>query len=158
MTQLIQIDIYTINSRSKNITNKERPTYGMIVSGEGNSYLDLLTKVRQSIKSKNDTDAIRTIRSTKEGKLLITMDKNDEALRNIKENLRNHDAGLRATELGPKNNYTSLLVGGITMDTKKEDIDCAIKQLVDTSHTDIKSAICDLWETKGWQLLSHFAQ
>lgn len=134
----IEVDIYTTNSRLKNTINKERPTYGMIVSGEGNSYLDLLTKVKQAIKNKNDTDAIRTIRSTKEGKLLLTLDKNDEALRNIKDNLRNQNAGLLTTELGPKKNYTSLLIRGITMDSAKEDVENAITQFVDTSQADYR--------------------
>lgn len=50
----------------KNTVNIEKQTYGMIVSGEGNSYNDLLTKVKNAIRTKEETDAIRTVRSTKE--------------------------------------------------------------------------------------------
>ncbi|CAG9825660.1 unnamed protein product [Phaedon cochleariae] len=59
---------------------KGRNTYGVIINRGGKFYKDILGEVKNAVGGSETANAIRDIRSTKDGSLLLTMDKDHHAL------------------------------------------------------------------------------
>ncbi|KAG5890235.1 hypothetical protein JTB14_031162 [Gonioctena quinquepunctata] len=75
-----------------------------MVSEPGESYKDILGKVLNIIGGNEAARHIRSIRSTKDGKLLMTLDKDHSALENLRTAL--HDEGsLKSRKLGSEETY-----------------------------------------------------
>ncbi|CAH1107108.1 unnamed protein product [Psylliodes chrysocephalus] len=74
-----KVTIYT--TASQNETEKVRSTYGMIVSEGGKSYKGILGKVKSIVGTNQSAKYIRGLRSTKDGKLLLTLGKDSMALK-----------------------------------------------------------------------------
>ncbi|KAG5864989.1 hypothetical protein JTB14_011958 [Gonioctena quinquepunctata] len=73
------VEIFTTSSSKTNIPFATT-TDGVMVSSPGSSYRDKLGKVT-NVKGKNkDAEHIRYIRSAKDGKLIMTLDKDASAL------------------------------------------------------------------------------
>ncbi|KAK4872903.1 hypothetical protein RN001_014932 [Aquatica leii] len=67
--------------------DNQKKTYALAIEQKGKKYEELVTRMRTQLIDKEETEKIQTIRSTKEGKLLITIDKDEKALNRIKEEL-----------------------------------------------------------------------
>lgn len=76
---------------------KVRNTYAFMVKKKDCDYKEILNNVKNIVTKKNMGDAIRGVRSIKEGKLLITKDKNKEA----KEYTQNVDGGFYQCNKNP---------------------------------------------------------
>lgn len=67
--------------------DKGRKTYALVVKEEGGTYRDILSKVRPVLANNGGREAIKEVKSTKEGSLLITMDRDEEAFEKIKASI-----------------------------------------------------------------------
>lgn len=72
----------------------------MIISERGKSYKEVLSKVMNIMRTNSSVEAVKSIKSTKDGKRLLTIDKNKEALTNIHKALKNDTSGLMMRRLG----------------------------------------------------------
>ncbi|CAH1107111.1 unnamed protein product [Psylliodes chrysocephalus] len=117
-----QVKIY----HEGNINNikKERPRYGLLINSDNKSYKDILADVKNAVKGSGDMDKIRTIRSTKEGKLLITLDKDEQAMVNIKKALR-EKTELKIRQIG-KDEMEVIHIRGMDLVTTAEEMQEAI--------------------------------
>ncbi|KAJ3631702.1 hypothetical protein MTP99_012816 [Tenebrio molitor] len=59
---------------------RERKTYALVVEDEGKDFKEILNSVKSKIGSDSAGDAIRSVRNTRGGKLLVTTGKSDEDL------------------------------------------------------------------------------
>ncbi|KAK9874510.1 hypothetical protein WA026_005354 [Henosepilachna vigintioctopunctata] len=85
---ITKVMIFTNKQEERNKTTrniKERDTYALIVETQKEGYENTLRK---------------GIRSTKEGNLLITLEKNEEAITDIRTSIRNQYKDLRVRQLG----------------------------------------------------------
>lgn len=74
-------------------------SYGIVVSEGNKPYREVLDIVKKTITDAKDIDAVRGARSTKDGKVLLLLDRNVEAMTNIKRVLK--DSGrVKAREVG----------------------------------------------------------
>lgn len=90
-----RVAIYTTENNQE--TEKEMTTYGMIISNEEKSFKDILGKIKTIVGANSSAKAIRSVRRTKEGKLLLTIEKDETDLMNIFKALNHRQAEDRET-------------------------------------------------------------
>lgn len=130
-----KIDIYTtVRNQEK---DRERTTYGMIISEGGKTYKEVLSKVKAIVKTNFSVDAVRSIKSTKDGKLLLTIEKNQDALTNIHKALKDDKSELKTKRLGI-DRYETLHIRGLEADSTAEDIIQSIRETVGNWEEDNK--------------------
>lgn len=126
--------IYTTNTkkaaRQTSITNatKPRQTYAIVVEKNGNDYKTLLNKIKTTIQKEDAKKAIKKIRSTKEGKLLITLEKDDVALDQIQKAI--NIEGIKTRKLVDDKETETLHLRGMDALTEPEDVKMAIESRI----------------------------
>lgn len=99
---------------------------GMIVDGGEKSFKEVLEKVKAAIGKDDASKVIRTVRSTKDGKVLVTTDREQANFQRLNTLLG--QAGLktkRSGELG-----TAINISGMTALTTKEEVTEAIQEKI----------------------------
>lgn len=81
---------------------KDRPTYAIMVEDGGVDYRTLLNSVKTQFASNPAKKAIRSIRSTKEGKLLITTDKDIEAIGELQKVIQAASTTINVKQAGTR--------------------------------------------------------
>uniref|UniRef100_A0A6P7HIB7 Uncharacterized protein LOC114349193 n=1 Tax=Diabrotica virgifera virgifera TaxID=50390 RepID=A0A6P7HIB7_DIAVI len=120
-TEVSKVQIHTTATR------KERLTYGFIVSKKDSSYSQLLEGVEKAVGDSKAKDAIRSLRSTKDGNLLITLDKDQDAANSIKTAITNKESGLTAKMVGAEK-QAIIHIRGMTENTEESHLKAAIKK------------------------------
>ncbi|XP_071056461.1 uncharacterized protein [Onthophagus taurus] len=59
---------------------KERKTYALVIGNNEKTYKESLKTVKEALKNTKCSDVIKNIRSTKDGKVILTTEKNEKAL------------------------------------------------------------------------------
>lgn len=140
--------IYTTSQKTapkyNEITKKtvERNTYGLLID-TNNDYKKTLENIKKSLENSEEIKKIQTIRKTKDGKMLITIDKDKNAVNSIKQKIVNSDTG-KMVELGTQENKETLFIRGIDGITKKEEVLEAIKSIIGAENDDLR--VSDLRE------------
>ncbi|CAH0562950.1 unnamed protein product [Brassicogethes aeneus] len=130
--------IYTPKNTPAERRPKERRTYAVVVENKGKSYEDTLKKVKAALIEKSQ-EGIRNIRSTKDGNILITTDKDQSVIDNIKKTIqeRNMLEEGKIIKLGKKENKEVIFIRGMDADTTKEEMEGK------TDHEGNIQEICD---------------
>ncbi|KAL1487466.1 hypothetical protein ABEB36_015865 [Hypothenemus hampei] len=82
-----QVMVYATNKKGKNTyKQKERNTYAIEVDGQGQSFSEVLKKIKENV-SKTNSNNIKGIRSTKENKLLITLEKDKQKMEDVQNDI-----------------------------------------------------------------------
>ncbi|KAH1020868.1 hypothetical protein HUJ04_010460 [Dendroctonus ponderosae] len=103
----------------------ERRTYALVVEDKGKSYKDTLKEVKSLLQANNASDCVKQIRSTKEGKLLITTDRDETGIENVHKILQ--AAGSRQVhQLGEYTGLETLFIRGADFLTTKEEVMAAL--------------------------------
>ncbi|CAG9837743.1 unnamed protein product [Diabrotica balteata] len=108
-------------------TRREKPTYGFIVSKKDSTYSQLLEGVEKAVGDTQAKEAIRSLRSTRDGNLLITIDKDQGAASMIKNAIANKESGLTAKLVGTEK-QAIIHLRGMTANTEEEHIKLAIQR------------------------------
>ncbi|CAG9839231.1 unnamed protein product [Diabrotica balteata] len=117
-TTRVSVSIYTT------ATKRERPTYGFIVSKKDTTYSQLLTGVEEAVSNCEAKEAVLSLRSTRDGNLLITIDKDQDAASMIKKAIIK-DSGVSAKLIGQERQAV-IHVRGMTSNTNKEHLKVAL--------------------------------
>ncbi|XP_050516512.1 uncharacterized protein LOC126891378 [Diabrotica virgifera virgifera] len=110
-------------------TRRERPTYGFIVKKKDATYSQLLEGVEKAVGGTEAKGAIQSLRSTRDGGLLITMDKDQAAAAEIKNAITQRESGLTAQMVGSEGQEV-IHVRGMTSNTTEEQIKEAVRREV----------------------------
>lgn len=114
---------------SNDVGRKKTPTtLSMVISEGKKSYTEILGTVRKALSLNKNREAIRSIRSTKDGKLLLTMERDEEAMVNI-GNILKGTTQLETKHLGNKGTE-AVNIKGMEEGTSKEDVRDAIKEII----------------------------
>nr|XP_022907672.1 uncharacterized protein LOC111419136 [Onthophagus taurus] len=89
-----EIEIYTtqtkIDEEERDVKkDNERKTYAIIVERPGKTYEETVEGIRSRLEEKREAEIIEEIRSTRDGKVLITTQKEEKAARELQNVLRN---------------------------------------------------------------------
>nr|XP_022921024.1 uncharacterized protein LOC111429365 [Onthophagus taurus] len=139
----IQIDIYTTQAKieeekDRNIQN-ERRTFAIIVERPGKTYEETIRGIKQRLQGKKEANKIEGIRSTRDGKVLITTQKDKEAVMEIQKVLRDED-GQKVTDRGIKERKQTktIYIRGLMITTEKDEIIQAINRDTGCEKNNIK--------------------
>ncbi|CAG9761672.1 unnamed protein product [Ceutorhynchus assimilis] len=105
----------------------------MKVASKSNSFQDTLRDVKEALKGKEEGKCLQGIRSTKEEKLLITMNKNQTAAENLQKLLRTKDNGIgkKYKILEDRRQAEIVLIRGIDPLVEKEEFMDLLKEIID---------------------------
>ncbi|CAH1107105.1 unnamed protein product [Psylliodes chrysocephalus] len=127
---ITMVEIHTTNAYKEKTSKgdtKVRPTLGMVVSG-GATYKEILGKVKTAVAGNEARKAIRTIKSTKDGKMVIVFDKDQKAVSDIQKALKESVEGLRTRQIGEDGRTETLHVRGMDMECTREDLRQALQE------------------------------
>ncbi|CAH1107097.1 unnamed protein product [Psylliodes chrysocephalus] len=144
----IKIDMYDMGRRKPRTQGKEegwkvakRPpkkqydTQALIIQAKGKSYADLLKEVRGKIKPEEVGDAVRDLKKTRNGDLLITL-KKEKDLNEFKNIITTKIEGDQVKNAG--DNRVVLYVQDLDAITTKEEVSAAIKDIAAGAEVEIK--------------------
>lgn len=136
-----KVVIYT-TEKLEGRKEKERPTYALVVENSLEEYNSTLKNVKRALTDGNVNYGILGMRSTKQGKLLITMEKNEEVRRNVQELLRSDKVmDKKITSLEDRDMET-IFIRGLDAVADKDDVTKAIEYYIkDIRHKYFKMRI-----------------
>ncbi|CAH0563102.1 unnamed protein product [Brassicogethes aeneus] len=105
-------------------------TYALVLENAGKSYEDTLNEVKEAVGSNPASNLIRNIRSTREGKMVITLDKDKGAMEELQKALK-HRTEMRVRAPGQKRKGM-VFIRGIDGTTDKAEVEKAIKDRVES--------------------------
>ncbi|XP_045482742.1 uncharacterized protein LOC123686558 [Harmonia axyridis] len=107
--------------------SKEKMTYAIVVETANNGYKETLKNVKKQFENNPAKQAIRTIRSSRDGKMVITLDKDDEKMKSLKEALNTAPEKIGATCRWAESQKQIILhVRGMDELTTEEEVRTAI--------------------------------
>ncbi|XP_022908766.2 trichohyalin-like [Onthophagus taurus] len=139
----IEMELYTtrakIEEENEEKTQNERKTYAIIVERPGKTYEETVRGIKQRLQGRVEVDKIEGIRSTKDGKVLITTQKDKEAVMEIQKVLREED-GQRVTDRGieERKQTKTIHIRGLMITTEENEIIQAINRDTGCEKNEIK--------------------
>jgi hypothetical protein len=143
----LKVIIYVSRKRKGNETDKqeqekekppERPprrrNNALIVSDESCGYSQLLKKIKDRVIEEGNQKAVRTMRKTREGSLLIEIEKGEGNVASIEKIVEIEAAGAKTRKLDPSGT-TTLHIRGMDELTTAEDLEKALRNLTDLKGT-----------------------
>lgn len=138
------VSIYTNRSTTDipkvNPVTKERNTYALVIRNRDKNYADTLKKVKNAIQGNDATNSIKALRSTKEGDLLVTIEKDEEILSELHNIIERKLGPGQIRKYGcNKKKQVSIIIRGMEATTEENDIKMALEQRI--SNKDIQYKI-----------------
>ncbi|CAG9759606.1 unnamed protein product [Ceutorhynchus assimilis] len=123
-----KVMIYTKEEAKTRGKREERKSYALVVEAGGETFAETLKSVKTSLKDIAGKDSIQGFRSTREGRLLITMDKDKDAVERIQKAIqsRNRDGQGRVWRLEDGRDKETLHIRGIDAVTDIEEVKKAL--------------------------------
>lgn len=113
---------------------EKRQTYALVVGAkDGKSYKETLETVKDHLKDSSEVNKIKSIRSTKEGKLLMVMERDDKALTDIAETLKlaNDIGSIRKSGNNPET--STMYIRGMDATTTESEVREALENMLGRS-------------------------
>ncbi|KAH1028523.1 hypothetical protein HUJ05_001875 [Dendroctonus ponderosae] len=110
--------------------NGARPTYALVVEGKGEESFDSTLKdIKRALgQRKDDFVGIQSIKKTKDGKVLITTDKDENLLDKIKHTIETENNIVKKRT--DRQGFDSLFVRGMDLLTEKYELELAINKVI----------------------------
>lgn len=124
-----RVQIFTnkpINKVQVEQNKKERNSYALMVEVNEKSYKEVLSNIKSVISDNPAKKIIKNIRSTKEGKLLITTDKDTSAINELKNIIATKCDNLKTRIMGLETKTKALHIRKMDATTTKEEIENAL--------------------------------
>jgi cellular nucleic acid-binding protein len=106
---------------------REKKTYALIVEKKGTQYKDVLSSVKTAITGDPARSSIHTMRSTRDGNLLITLDKDDETIEELEKAIKQAAGDLAVRRARSDSGTEVLHVRGLDATTNKGEVIEALK-------------------------------
>ncbi|XP_071056622.1 uncharacterized protein [Onthophagus taurus] len=120
----------------KTVEKQERKTYAFVVENKDKSYTDTLKEVKERLQKGNIGEGIKSIRSTREGKLLVVMDKDKDKIEKIKEAIvENKEMKVKQLRDGDTD---TIHIRGMDALVEKCEVQKAIEEMVGEGRYDLK--------------------
>lgn len=117
---------YKLNTERQ---QRERNTCALKVQCKEGEFRETLKDVRNVFRGLSASKAIHRIRSTKDGKMLITIDKSEEVCKSLSEAMDNYNKNLKFNILRGKSKEETLHIRGMDAETTKEEVVVALKEI-----------------------------
>ncbi|XP_048522716.1 uncharacterized protein LOC125504559, partial [Dendroctonus ponderosae] len=109
------------------IGTKQRKTFALVVGNKEKSYEENLKSVKKTLMENNLAEGIKELRSTRDGRLLITTDKQQEIVEEIRSALHgNKDVAEHVRIVGRHSDKVPIHIRGLESLATKEDLVAAL--------------------------------
>lgn len=134
---IVRVDIFTTPQRKdrervstpRKKETKEKATLALEVDvGQKHTFKDILKGVREAVSHQPGSECIQALRSTREGKLLIVMDKNEDALARVAKLLDGRNIGGRP--VGHRERMETVHLRGLDGLATREEVLSALEEAV----------------------------
>lgn len=125
-----EVEIYTTRTPQARADKREFDSYAMVVDGGKTEYRDILAKVRPVLQDSGGEGAIRGMKSTREGKLLITLNKDRGAYERVKEKIESLSGNIKTRLMGNKERLSTVYIRGMDELTTVEEVKEALAREV----------------------------
>ncbi|CAG9763640.1 unnamed protein product [Ceutorhynchus assimilis] len=127
--------IYTnkkVDTASEKPRRQGRDSYALVVENAGKTFSESLTEIKAILKTNNAEKGIRGIRSTREGKLLITTEKDKQTVSKIYKALETMDnnGNNKIRKLGGELNRETIHIRGLDAVTEKREVEEALRTII----------------------------
>ncbi|XP_066157739.1 uncharacterized protein PF3D7_1120000-like [Euwallacea fornicatus] len=127
-----KVTIYTTEGKRKremeNVHKvKQGRSYALIVNNTEEQFKETLKTIKEQLVHLPEKEAIKGIRKTRDGKLLITMERDGKALDAIKKEVQK-GTKLNIRESGERTKRSSIHIRGMEATTTKEEVHMAIME------------------------------
>ncbi|KAJ8932452.1 hypothetical protein NQ314_014648 [Rhamnusium bicolor] len=127
----IKVCIYTTNKTSDIIDPgkqpKERKTYALAVEDSGKNYNTVLKNIKKTVGNKPVSNIIRGLRSTKDGKLLVITDKDEDAVGKLMKTMESATETIKVRRTGEATKMEVVHIRGLDAVTKREEVVASIE-------------------------------
>jgi hypothetical protein len=127
---------------------RERRTYALIVEKKGTQYKDVLSSVKTAITDDPARSAIHAMRSTRDGSLLITLDKDDETIEGLEKAIKQAAGDLAVRRARSDSGTEVLHVRALDATTEKGEVIEALKVTLGDAK-DKTWKVIDLWPNRN---------
>jgi hypothetical protein len=103
-----------------------------VVEKKGMQYREILDKVKAAIKSDLSKEAVQAIRSTRDGKLLITLEKDMEKMGKLEDALMKAAGSLAVKKTSSNKDMETVHVRGLDATTDKNEVVAALEEKLGT--------------------------
>ncbi|CAH1384879.1 unnamed protein product [Tenebrio molitor] len=157
------VAIYTTQAKMeegrKGEGKREKKTYALIVEKKGTQYKDVLSSVKTAITGDPARSSIHTMRSTRDGNLLITLDKDDETIEELEKAIKQAAGDLAVRRARSDSGTEVLHVRGLDATTNKGEVIEALKVRLGMQRTKRgRSVTCGQIEMTHRRSLSSFGR
>lgn len=127
-----KVTVYTTNEkRKKEMENEQKPkqarSYALIVNNKEEEYNRTLKTIKEQLIHLPEKEAIKGIRKTRDGRILITLERDNNALDAIKRGVQKGTKE-NITESGEHTKRSSVHIRGMEATTTKEEVHMAIME------------------------------
>lgn len=128
----------TRNSKTDTVAKrqKERNTYAIIVENKELSYRETLDNVKTTLQNVEAAKAIISARSTKDDKLLLITEKNEQATTDIIENIEKISKNYNVKLVGKITKKETIHIRGIDATATKEEVERALSNIINRTNND----------------------
>lgn len=127
-----EVHVYVPPGFKENSENRDkgRNTYALMVQCKDGEYRETLKNVRNAFRNVPASKSIRGIRSTKEGKMIITMDKCEEDCKVLTEVMNKIEGHPKHNLLRTNKKKETLHIRGMDAETSREEVMEALKKIL----------------------------
>ncbi|KAJ3661610.1 hypothetical protein Zmor_005998 [Zophobas morio] len=130
-----KVCIYTTKQTVAPEKIRERKTYGLVVEQKGKDFVNTIANVKAAINTNRAGDSIKSLKSTKDGKLLIITEKNDEAISEIRHLINQLPEKVNIKTVGKMSTKgTSYRIRVMDATTEKEEVIESLERTLGKKH------------------------
>lgn len=133
-----KVTIYTTKNKvsAENQTNleerkrKELKSYAIVVSKTEGETSETISKIKKKLQGMQSNKAIKQIRTSKEGKIVISLDKDEQAMNDLSEAIENTLGQSSVRKQGEKENEEILYIRGLDQTVTVDEVMEALENRV----------------------------
>lgn len=103
-------------------TEGNQRTYALVVGNKDEPYNETLRKIKDTLKDYEDIEGIKSFRSTREGRIIISTEKNTKTLNDLESTLKGNTELQNVTWIGHRREKRVIHIRGIDALTCKEEV------------------------------------
>ncbi|XP_066261160.1 uncharacterized protein, partial [Euwallacea similis] len=138
----------TAEGKQPAVQNKKKnyATYAIVVNNQKSTAAETIKKINSSLGTNESKEVIKTIKSNKEGNLVITLEKNEKALETIGRDLEKSLGKDSVRLLKERQEKTSVFIRGMDAAATKDEVFKALKNKI----PDLKEADVAIGEMRPY--------
>lgn len=127
---MVKIYAKKIHVRETRKDQKQQNTYALILDDKTKEYSEILKGVKEKVINKDTAKIIKGIRCTREGKMVIITEKDDNAVRELEKVIKGSSDTIQIKKTGLRDNVETLHIKGMEVAVEAKEVLSAIESKI----------------------------